>query len=89
MALASGLGGLPFFFTQDFSKQSEGIANAIAGGVMLAVAFDLLNEPFCSNDRSLSTDGPAVAGAKAVVGVITGSWFIRASQGARQAYVRV
>jgi zinc transporter ZupT len=89
MALASGLGGIPFFFTTELSQRSEGIANAIAAGVMLAVSFDLLNEPFCMTEQALSsTGGPATAAAKVVLGVITGAWFIWASQGAKHARIR-
>ena len=84
MALASGLGGIPFFFTTELSQRSEGIANAVAAGVMLAVSFDLLNEPFCMTKQSLSSTGSSAAdAAKAVLGVITGAWFIWASQGAQ------
>ena len=84
MALASGLGGVPFFFTDGLSRRSEGIANAVAAGVMLAVSFDLLNEPFCMSKQPLSstpTGGSAATAAKAVLGLIAGSWFIWSSQG--------
>lgn len=87
MALASGLGGVPFFFTDGLSRRSEGIANAIAAGVMLAVSFDLLNEPFCMSKQSLSSSGDSAAtAAKTVLGVIAGSWFIWSSQGAQHSW---
>lgn len=44
MALASGLGAVPFFFVTTMSKQLIGLSNAIACGVMIAASFDLLRE---------------------------------------------
>lgn len=82
MALASGLGGLPFFFTKNLSQRSEGVANAVASGVMLVVSFDILNDQFCVNRHALyAAGGPAMVAVQAVAGVIIGSWFIWASQG--------
>jgi hypothetical protein len=44
MAVASGLGALPFFFVRKLSRQWLGACNAIASGVMLAASFGLLQE---------------------------------------------
>jgi ZIP family zinc transporter len=47
--LATGLGALPFWFSNDFNKFSKryiGVANAIAAGVMISASFGLIQEGF-------------------------------------------
>lgn len=68
MAVAKGLGAIPFFFCGTLTDFWSGIANAIACGVMLAASFDLVHEgqPY----------GPALV----TVGVILGVVFIKYSQ---------
>jgi len=43
-AICTGLGVLPFYFFSQFSKFWVGVANAIAGGMMLAAAYSLSHE---------------------------------------------
>lgn len=68
MALAGGLGAVPFFFVTSMSKEVIGLANAVACGVMLAASFDLLHEgePY----------GPLLV----VTGILLGMAFIRISK---------
>ena len=61
---------------RSLSPRSEGIANAVAAGVMLAVSFDLLDELFSGGPKNL----PAAAAVKALLGVCAGACFIFASQ---------
>ncbi|GBG58764.1 hypothetical protein CBR_g164 [Chara braunii] len=68
MALASGLGALPFFFFK-LSPAWSGICNGIACGVMLAASFDLVSE------------GQVLGGGGCVViGILAGGLFILSSQ---------
>ncbi|CAD7701534.1 unnamed protein product [Ostreobium quekettii] len=77
MAVASGLGAVPFYFVKKMSKQLVGLSNAIACGVMLAASFDLLHEgePY----------GPMLV----VLGIIVGMLFIKYSQAYLEAYENV
>lgn len=43
-ALATGVGAIPFFFTQRLRRRWLGIANAIAAGLMLGASHGLINE---------------------------------------------
>lgn len=43
MAVASGLGAIPFFFVE-LDPQWSGVCNGMAAGVMLAASFDLIQE---------------------------------------------
>ncbi len=43
-ALATGLGALPFLFTKRFTARHEGLANAMAAGLMLAASLMLMYE---------------------------------------------
>jgi len=43
-ALATGLGGVPFFFFRKISFKTVGYANALATGLMLAASFKLVHE---------------------------------------------
>lgn len=72
MALATGLGSVPFFFLDMKGKGYGGVCNGMACGVMLAASFGLLHE------------GEAYGGAECVVlGVLLGGLFILASQKVR------
>lgn len=44
MALSAGFGALPFFFVSKLSPLHNGLATAIACGVMFAASFDLIHE---------------------------------------------
>lgn len=63
-ALATGLGVLPFFFIKNFSKRVLGFGNALAAGLMLAAAFNLIYE------------GLAYGMPRTVLGVLLGLLFI-------------
>lgn len=43
-ALATGLGVIPFYFTKSISVNKMSLASALASGLLLAAAFDLINE---------------------------------------------
>jgi len=77
MAVASGLGAVPFYFVKKMSKQLVGLSNATACGVMLAASFDLLHEgePY----------GPMLV----VLGIMLGILFIKYSQAYLEAYDNV
>ncbi|CAG2161871.1 unnamed protein product [Oppiella nova] len=69
MALATGLGSVPFFFLDMKGRGYGGICNGMACGVMLAASFGLLHE------------GESYGGAECVVlGVLLGGLFILGSQ---------
>lgn len=68
MALASGLGAVPFFFVTTMSKQLIGLSNAIACGVMIAASFDLLRE------------GEPYGSMLVIVGIFIGMIFIKFSK---------
>jgi hypothetical protein len=44
MALASGLGAVPFFIVRHVDRKWLGVANALASGVMMAASFGLIKE---------------------------------------------
>lgn len=44
MALSAGIGALPFFVVKKISRELNGIATAVACGVMFAASFDLIHE---------------------------------------------
>jgi hypothetical protein len=72
MALATGLGSLPFFFFDMKGRGYAGICNGMACGVMLAASFGLLHE------------GESFGGAECVIaGILLGGLFILASQKVR------
>jgi hypothetical protein len=73
MAVASGLGALPFFFVRKLSRQWLGACNAIASGVMLAASFGLLQE---------GLDIVAAEGGvwRLLLGIVLGLVFIMYSQ---------
>lgn len=64
MSAASGLGALPFLFTQRLSDSWAGIANAVGSGVMLAASFDLLHE------------GAPYSAVLTITGMILGALFV-------------
>ncbi len=68
MALASGLGAVPFFFVGALSCPWAGMANAVASGVMLAASFGLIQE------------GSPYSGPYTVAGILLGALFIKISQ---------
>lgn len=68
MAVATGLGAVPFFFVQ-LEPRWGGICNGVASGVMLAASFDLIQE------------GQKFGGGSwVVVGILSGGLFILLSQ---------
>lgn len=68
MALASGIGAVPFFIFGRLQKYWAGIANAVAVGVMLSASFDLLHE------------GAPYSPMLTITGFVIGGLFIKASQ---------
>lgn len=44
MALSAGFGAVPFFFVKQLSPTMNGLATAVACGVMFAASFDLIHE---------------------------------------------
>lgn len=73
MAAASGLGAVPFFFVElQNDPKLAGICNGIAGGVMLAASFDLIQEGQRTNDHRGGGTGNFVV----VVGILAGAIFI-------------
>ena len=44
MALSAGFGAVPFFFVRNLSPTMNGLATAVACGVMFAASFDLIHE---------------------------------------------
>lgn len=48
-ALATGLGVIPLYFTKNISVSKMSLASALASGLLLAAAFDLINEGTNSN----------------------------------------
>lgn len=68
MAVATGLGAVPFFFVQ-LEPRWGGICNGVASGVMLAASFDLIQE------------GQKYGGGSwVVIGILSGGLFILLSQ---------
>lgn len=77
MAVATGLGAVPFFFVQ-LEPRWAGICNGVAAGVMIAASFDLIQE------------GQRFGGGSWVVmGILAGGLFILASQRMLQSYGEV
>jgi hypothetical protein len=68
MALASGLGAVPFFVFGCLSRPWAALANAVASGVMLAASFGLLHE------------GAPHGGTALVCGMLLGAAFVKLSQ---------
>lgn len=68
MAMASGLGAIPFFIFGKLKPYWAGIANAVAVGVMLSASFDLLHE------------GAPYSPPLTILGMVIGSLFIKSSQ---------
>jgi len=68
MALASGLGSVPFYFTDQLSQFWEGVAQSSAVGVMIAASYSLIQESEGLNNTWL------------VVGIMLGMVFIDKSQ---------
>jgi len=68
MALSAGFGAVPFFFVKKLSPTMNGLATAVACGVMFAASFDLIHEgqPY----------GPMMV----IIGVGVGAVFIKAMQ---------
>jgi zinc transporter ZupT len=61
-AVATGLGALPFLFARALPKATLGLANAVAGGLMLGASFRLTYEGFADGEALWRTVGGAVAG---------------------------
>eukprot|EP00041_Stephanoeca_diplocostata_P014959 m.282933 g.282933 ORF g.282933 m.282933 type:complete len:607 (-) comp19868_c0_seq6:100-1920(-) len=68
MAFASGLGGLPLFFVKEIPGNINGVASALACGVMLSAAYNLIYE------------GERSGRAPVVVGLFTGAAFMSATK---------
>ena len=92
------LGAVPFFFLGRLSSEWEGVANALACGVMLAASFDLIHEARALGDAAPThrvaapdncsvpvSQGHQYSSSSVVVGVLTGTWFIRAAHARLQA----
>lgn len=65
MALATGLGSIPFLVFGKLSSTWSGVSHALASGVMLAASFDLIHE------------GGPYGGTSVVFGVLAGALFIQ------------
>ena len=68
MALATGLGSVPFYFTDKLDKFSEGVAQSAAVGVMIAASYSLIQE------------SEGLGNAWLVLGLLAGMVFIEKSQ---------
>ena len=68
MALATGLGSVPFYFTDKLSRYWEGVAQSMAVGVMIAASYSLIQESEGLNNAWL------------VFGILSGMVFIDKSQ---------
>jgi len=68
MALVTGLGSIPFYFTDRLSKFWEGVSQSTAVGVMIAASYSLIQESEGFNNTWL------------VVGIFLGMVFIDRSQ---------
>lgn len=60
-ALATGLGVIPLYFTKNISVSKMSLASALASGLLLAAAFDLINEG--TNSNAVLTLLGVIAGA--------------------------
>lgn len=63
-ALATGLGVIPLYFTKNISVSKMSLASALASGLLLAAAFDLINEG--TNSNAVLTLLGVIAGATLV-----------------------
>lgn len=68
MALSAGFGALPFFFVKELSPTMNGLATAVACGVMFAASFDLIHE------------GQPYGAMMVIVGICLGAVFIQLMQ---------
>lgn len=69
--LATGLGALPFVFVRTMSKRWEGVANAVAGGMMISVSV------FTLSDQGLRRGSALVVVAGMLVGAAFFFWTAR------------
>lgn len=67
-ALATGLGVIPLYFTKNISVRKMSLSSALASGLLLAAAFDLINEGIKSN------------AALTLLGVIAGATLVYVSR---------
>ncbi|KAI8103521.1 hypothetical protein M9435_004858 [Picochlorum sp. BPE23] len=65
MALSAGIGAIPFFLVKSLSPTMNGLATAIASGVMFAASFDLVHE------------GQPYGAFMVLVGILAGTVFIQ------------
>jgi zinc transporter ZupT len=77
MAVATGLGAVPFFF-MELEAQWAGMCNGVASGVMIAASFDLIQE-----------GQKYGSGSWVVVGILFGGLFILISQKMLQGFGEV
>ncbi len=68
MALSAGFGAMPFFFVKELSPTMNGLATAVACGVMFAASFDLIHE------------GQPYGAMMVILGICVGAMFIRLMQ---------
>ena len=66
-AVATGLGALPFLFARKFPKVVLGLANAVAGGLMMGASFGLIYEGLDNGDATWRTLGGVLAGLVFIV----------------------
>ena len=79
-AVSTGLGVLPFVFMPNMGKIWLGVANAVAGGMMMAASYSLATEGFsvvCAGDESLY---------RTMAGMATGVGFIILSKAGLERY---
>lgn len=65
MALSAGIGAIPFFVFKSLSPSMNGLATAVASGVMFAASFDLVHE------------GQPYGAFMVLVGILAGTVFIQ------------
>ena len=65
MALSAGIGAIPFFMVKSLSPSMNGLATAVASGVMFAASFDLVHE------------GQPYGAFMVLVGILAGTVFIQ------------
>ena len=68
MALSAGFGAVPFFFVRELSPTMNGLATAVACGVMFAASFDLIHE------------GQPHGAMMVILGICIGAMFIQLMQ---------
>ena len=61
--LATGVGALPFFFVRSFARRWQGIAYAVAGGMMISAAVFSLAEQGLGRGRVWELVGGLLAGS--------------------------